>query len=282
MPASTRFRFRLVRTAHRYVAGRPRPSSTDQRWTGQAHLLPAASLRARCGRSSHPGPQRRDDRQHRAHRALRRRLVPGPWHRRGPGTTLVTLSGGVRRRGVYEIDIGTPLVDVIALAGGQLFRLRACWLAATTGTWATPPDGPWNSSLADEVALGCGWSRSSRAGRLLALCEGADAGRRLPSPASQPGNAGLSSQGSTPSRMPCCASAGRARHREDLERLRRWTPRVTSKGNAVGRMAASATWSRCSRPSPGHLMSHLLGVPCRGAGRRGPAATAAVSARMTP
>jgi NADH:ubiquinone oxidoreductase subunit F (NADH-binding) len=36
-----------------------------------------------------------------------------------PGTALVTISGAVPRPGVYEIALGTPLRDVLALAGGQ-------------------------------------------------------------------------------------------------------------------------------------------------------------------
>ena len=34
-----------------------------------------------------------------------------------PGTTLVTLSGGVSRPGVYEVPLGSPLGDVVAMAG---------------------------------------------------------------------------------------------------------------------------------------------------------------------
>jgi NADH:ubiquinone oxidoreductase subunit F (NADH-binding) len=37
-----------------------------------------------------------------------------------PGSALVTLTGAVRRPGVYEIALGTPLRDVLALAGGAV------------------------------------------------------------------------------------------------------------------------------------------------------------------
>ena len=41
-----------------------------------------------------------------------------------PGTTLVTVSGATERPGVYEIELGTPIGEVIRLAGGPAERPR--------------------------------------------------------------------------------------------------------------------------------------------------------------
>jgi NADH:ubiquinone oxidoreductase subunit F (NADH-binding) len=52
-----------------------------------------------------------------------------------PGTTLVTVSGAVGRPGVYEIELGTPLGEVIALAGGAAERLAALLVGGYFGAW---------------------------------------------------------------------------------------------------------------------------------------------------
>jgi NADH:ubiquinone oxidoreductase subunit F (NADH-binding) len=48
-----------------------------------------------------------------------------------PGSMLVTLAGAVRKPGVVEIEIGTPVADVIGMAGGPVGPLGALLL----GTW---------------------------------------------------------------------------------------------------------------------------------------------------
>jgi len=52
-----------------------------------------------------------------------------------PGSALLTLSGAVAYPGVYEIEHGTPLRDVLDAAGGTTGELRALLLGGYSGTW---------------------------------------------------------------------------------------------------------------------------------------------------
>ncbi len=56
--------------------------------------------------------------------------VPG-----APGTALVTISGQVRRPGVYEIELGTPIGEVLTLAGPPVERPQAILTGGYFGTW---------------------------------------------------------------------------------------------------------------------------------------------------
>jgi NADH:ubiquinone oxidoreductase subunit F (NADH-binding) len=51
-----------------------------------------------------------------------------------PGSTLVTVSGAVRRPGVVEVDLGTPIEDILKLAGLDV-ELSAVLLGGYGGTW---------------------------------------------------------------------------------------------------------------------------------------------------
>jgi NADH:ubiquinone oxidoreductase subunit F (NADH-binding) len=55
-----------------------------------------------------------------------------------PGSMLVTLIGALKQPGVYEIGIGTPLRDVLELAGGPAAPLGALLLGGYFGSWADP------------------------------------------------------------------------------------------------------------------------------------------------
>ncbi len=54
---------------------------------------------------------------------------------RSPGTTLVTVGGAVALPGVYEVDLGIPVADVLALAGGPTEPLAAIQLGGLGGSW---------------------------------------------------------------------------------------------------------------------------------------------------
>jgi NADH:ubiquinone oxidoreductase subunit F (NADH-binding) len=55
--------------------------------------------------------------------------------RNEPGSMLVTVAGAVRDPGVREIEIGTPLRDVLALAGGLAGPVDALLLGGYSGAW---------------------------------------------------------------------------------------------------------------------------------------------------
>lgn len=63
-----------------------------------------------------------------------------------PGTTLVTVSGAVARPGVYEIEMGIPVGQVIMLAGGPSERLQAICVGGYFGAWL-PAEVAWQASM---------------------------------------------------------------------------------------------------------------------------------------
>ena len=52
-----------------------------------------------------------------------------------PGSMLVTVSGAVCRPGVYEIELGTSIGQVVASAGGPAERLQALLVGGYFGAW---------------------------------------------------------------------------------------------------------------------------------------------------
>jgi NADH:ubiquinone oxidoreductase subunit F (NADH-binding) len=85
-----------------------------------------------------------------AHVALIARYGDG-WFRSvglpsSPGSTLVTVSGAVQRPGVYEIELGTPVGQVIMLAGGPAERLQAICVGGYFGAWL-PAEVAWQAPM---------------------------------------------------------------------------------------------------------------------------------------
>lgn len=85
-----------------------------------------------------------------------------------PGTALVTVSGAVPRPGVYEIALGTPLRDVLALAGGGP-GVQAILAGGYFGTWLAARDAMHVPASAAGLRAAGG---SFGAGILLALPPG--------------------------------------------------------------------------------------------------------------
>ena len=52
-----------------------------------------------------------------------------------PGSMLVTVSGAVARPGVYEVEMGTPIGQLVGLAGGPVERLQALVVGGYFGAW---------------------------------------------------------------------------------------------------------------------------------------------------
>ncbi|WP_051470930.1 NADH-ubiquinone oxidoreductase-F iron-sulfur binding region domain-containing protein [Patulibacter minatonensis] len=63
-----------------------------------------------------------------------------------PGTTLVSVSGAVARRGVHEVPVGVPVDDVLRLAGGPGEPVRALLVGGYFGAWI---DGAARPALTD-------------------------------------------------------------------------------------------------------------------------------------
>jgi NADH:ubiquinone oxidoreductase subunit F (NADH-binding) len=85
-----------------------------------------------------------------AHVALIARYGDG-WFRSvglpsAPGSMLATVSGAVARPGVYEIEMGTPVGQVVMLAGGPAERLQAILVGGYFGAWL-PAETAWQAPL---------------------------------------------------------------------------------------------------------------------------------------
>ena len=101
-----------------------------------------------------------------AHLALIARYGDG-WFRSlglpaATGSALVTVGGAVARPGVYEIGLGTPIGDVVMMAGGWPRGRRRCSSGATSAP-GCPPGTPGRSRCASRR---CGrraapWARAS-------------------------------------------------------------------------------------------------------------------------
>jgi NADH:ubiquinone oxidoreductase subunit F (NADH-binding) len=122
-----------------------------------------------------------------AHLALVARHGPGWFRQLGtehdPGSALITLGGAVQRPGVYEIEQGTPLSDVLEDAGADE-RLAAVLIGGYFGAWVSASEAPrallsrtelapYGASLGAGVvvALGeqsCGVSETTRVADYLA------------------------------------------------------------------------------------------------------------------
>ncbi len=87
-----------------------------------------------------------------------------------PGSALVTISGAVDAPGVYELAFGTPMIDLLAAAGGSTEPLQALLVGGYFGTWVDSSRA-FRLRLAREDLRSVGCSLGS--GVLVALGESA-------------------------------------------------------------------------------------------------------------
>jgi NADH:ubiquinone oxidoreductase subunit F (NADH-binding) len=86
-----------------------------------------------------------------------------------PGTMLLTVGGAVRAPGIVETAHGTPLADVLSLAGGASAHLQAVLLGGYHGSWLTAAEvASAKLSRSDLGPLGA----SPGAGVVVALGQG--------------------------------------------------------------------------------------------------------------
>ena len=266
-----RIRLRIRTGADRFVGGE---ASALVNWVGNGVPLPTATPPRVFEHGLDGRPTLVQNVETLAHLALIGRYG-AEWFRSlgtpaEPGSMLVTLIGAVRRPGVYEIEIGRPVREVLELAGGPEAPLSALLIGGYFGTWADPAaaeplplsaDGlsavgasPGAGLIAALPAGSCGLAETARVARYLA---GESAGQCGPCVFGLDAIAGALEN----------LAAGRS-FRPDL--LRRWMSQVDGRGachhpDGAVRMIRSAPrvfgaeidghargWCRGSRP-PGVL-----------------------------
>lgn len=164
-----------------------------------------------------------------------------------PGSVLVTISGSVASSGVYELEFGTPMVDLLAAAGGATEPLQALLVGGYFGTWVHSSSALQirlsrtdligiGASLGSGVIIALGQSNCGlrQSGRVVRYLAGESAGQCGPCEFGLAGIAHLFD----------AVVQGVARD-HDLERLDRWIYEVRGRGachhpDGVARFAQSA------------------------------------------
>ena len=139
-----------------------------------------------------------------------------------PGTALVSVSGVVARPGVYEIEFGTRISEVIAQAGGITEPISAALVGGYFGGWTSDPDHRLTAAggLGAGVVVAfpktaCGVRESARVTRFLAEQSAGQCG---------PCVHGLEALAAG------VEQAAHAQGRDDRDRLERWAGQVAARG----------------------------------------------------
>jgi NADH:ubiquinone oxidoreductase subunit F (NADH-binding) len=203
-----------------------------------------------------------------AHLALIGRFGPDWFRSRGtaadPGTALVSIGGGVARPGVYEVELGTGLVDALRAAGLPDGPPPPVLLGGYFGTWLDAATAA-GIALGPEVLRRQG--RSLGSGVLWALpadaCGLAETARVARWFADQSaGQCGPCVNG-----LPCMAQAmdvlvdGR-RSAGGVDHLRRWSALVTGRGACHHPDGAARLVTSAVEVFGGEIERHARRGPC--------------------
>jgi len=128
--------FRAVTAADRFVGGE---ASAVVNWVDRALPVPLGKSPRMSERGLGGQPTLVQNVETLAHLALIARHG-ATWYRRlgtseEPGSILVTLLGALEQPGVREVEIGIPVADVLARAGGPTAPLRAILVGGYFGSW---------------------------------------------------------------------------------------------------------------------------------------------------
>ena len=134
----------------------------------------------------------------------------------------MSVSGAVARAGVYEIELGTRVAELLAQAGGVTEAVSASLVGGYFGGWTRDPnqrltaaDGLGAGVVVAFPASACGVRESARVTRYLADESAGQCG---------PCVHGLAALASG------LEQVARSRGRDDRERLERWADQVTARG----------------------------------------------------
>jgi NADH:ubiquinone oxidoreductase subunit F (NADH-binding) len=155
-----RVRLSVRPAADRFVAGE---ASAVVHWIQRGDPRPQWTPRRLSERGLHGRPTLVQNVETLAHLALIARFG-ADWFRgvgtdEEPGSMLVTLARAVRSPGVYEIAIGSPVSEVLAVGGGPAAPLSALLIGGYFGTWvnaAAVADAPFSDDGLRELNAGVG------------------------------------------------------------------------------------------------------------------------------
>jgi NADH:ubiquinone oxidoreductase subunit F (NADH-binding) len=177
-----------------------------------------------------------------------------------PGTALVTLTGTVSRPGVYEIELGTTVSELIAQAGGPTEPLDAYLVGGYFGGWTRDGDRPLRADrgLGAGVVVAfpraaCGVHESARVARYLAGESAGQCGPCVHGLAALAGGLEEIARGQTSDRR---------------DRLARWAAQVTARGACSHPDGAARFVSSALNVFEEAFSLHLRGGRCGTADRR--------------
>ena len=253
---------RVLHTAHRYVAGES--SAVVRRANGgpakPSFAPPHPSQAGVDGR-----PTLVQNAETIAHVGLIARFGDAWFRERGseeaPGTALVTLCGAVQYPGVYEVDPGTRLDDVLRAAGGTLGAPSGALVGGYFGSWMDAETMCGARLAPGDVTVGCGIvgvlgagaCGLSEAARIVTYLARESAGQCGPCVH------GLRAIAQTMTRL-----AASDADRGDLARLQRWTGMVAGRGACKHPDGAVNNALSALRAFAADVQRHLLGQPCPG------------------
>jgi NADH:ubiquinone oxidoreductase subunit F (NADH-binding) len=278
-----RFRISVQRPPHRYVSGE---ESALISWLNRGLALPAL----RIDKSVPLQVGRRPAMVHNAETLGQVALIArhGPaWFRSlgspdSPGSTLVTVSGAVRAPGVVEVELGTPVIDILERVGLGA-ELAGVLVGGYGGSWLGPSHlgTPFNRrelaavgsahGVGILVALPVGSCGIAETARIVRYMAGESAGQCGPCVFGLPAIAGdleqLWSGRADPSvidrirsRSAVVDGRGACRHPDGVVRLVR---------SALSVFDDDARAHAEGRPCAGHRAPTVLTLPTRPPGERG-------------
>jgi NADH:ubiquinone oxidoreductase subunit F (NADH-binding) len=185
-----------------------------------------------------------------------------------PGSMMVTVSGGVARPGVYEVEVGSPIREAIAGAGGTSAGVGGVLVGGYAGSWLAPdvaerttldPRGldAAGGILGAGVIIvlpdrACGWSETAAVMRWLS---GQTAGQCGPCVYGLAAIAGAAER----------VAAGRVRN-DELGRLTRWASDVEGRGACQMPDGAVRLLRSALDVFADDVRTHVRGHQCRAAG----------------
>lgn len=263
----------IVKTAHRYIAGES--SAVINRASG-GPSKPRFSLVRSAEKGIDDRPTLVQNAETLAHVAMIARFGAA-WFRKlgtaaSPGSTLMTLCGNVRKPGVYEVNLGAGLPEVLRAVGGTPTPPSGALLGGYFGSWISASSLGGVSLDVDRLrsehhaSLGCGVVAVLPQGGCGIVEATLILGYLATETSGQCGPCvnGLAALSGAMDRI--AASTPEA---GDIEKVRRWIEMVRGRGACHHPDGAVSQLASALDVFAEHLGAHLMGRRCGGATTQG-------------